>query len=163
MLDRIASVILITFALTTMGTALTACGDGVCQASMCEAGCWTNGNSGSTMMHPGGDCIGCHQSVGEGPIYSVAGTVAYGLESEYDCEGVPDVTVRIVDREGQRHDLHTNAAGNFFTYEAFSTPYTASIILDGVEREMSAPQTNLNCASCHTDFGAQGALGRIVP
>lgn len=112
-------------------------------------------------MHPGGDCIGCHADQGEGPKYSVAGTVMGELDDDTDCNGMEGVTIEITDANGDVIELVTNGAGNFYTEKSVATPYTARVIKDGAERAMSGEQTETNCASCHTAEGTNGAPGRI--
>lgn len=123
---------------------------------------WTGGNEESPLMRPGGDCIGCHTDEREGPIYSAAGTISGALDEPDDCNGVQDVIVRITDADDVVHETTTNAAGNFFFREAIPTPYTATIEYDGLTVSMATPQTDGACATCHTESGAGGAVGRII-
>lgn len=123
---------------------------------------WNGGDEESPLMHPGGDCIGCHDQEGEGPGYSVAGTVMGAYDEPTDCYGIEDVTVRVTDAVGEVHEAVTNAAGNFFFAEDVPGPFTAEIERDGVVRAMLTPQTDGNCANCHTDVGANAAPGRIL-
>jgi hypothetical protein len=113
-------------------------------------------------MHPGGDCIGCHESEGEGPRYTIAGTVMGAYDDPTDCDGVDGVTVRITDADGVPHELTTNAAGNFFLADDVPFPYAAEVEVDGVTRSMVALQSDGNCASCHTEVGENAAPGRVV-
>src|SRR6186713_3683691 len=123
---------------------------------------WNGGNEESPLMHPGGDCIGCHDQEGEGPGYSVAGTVMGAYDEPTDCYGIEDVTVRVTDASGDVHEAVTNAAGNFFFGGDVPGPYTAEIERDGVVRAMVTPQTDGNCANCHTEVGASSAPGWIL-
>jgi len=119
---------------------------------------------GSSLMTPGQDCITCHRQ-DEGPTYSVAGTVFEGYHDMNDCYGVSGAIVRIVDANGVTIDLSTNETGNFYRPASrgrIATPYTASVIYQGREVPMVGPQTDLNCATCHTVQGEQGASGRII-
>src|SRR5215204_5409730 len=103
------------------------CGTAPPDPSECSTGStWNGGNEESPLMHPGGDCIGCHGS-GEGPRYSIAGTVMGAFDDPTDCEGVDGVTVRITDADGAVHEVTTNRAGNFFLTEDVPVPYTAEI------------------------------------
>ena len=113
-------------------------------------------------MEPGGDCIGCHSQEGEGPLYSLAGTVMSVSDDEDGCLGVDGVSVLITDADGNTIELVTNSVGSFFTQQPIKTPYTAKVVRGGEEVAMSAPQTDTNCATCHTSEGASGAPGRIV-
>ena len=112
-------------------------------------------------MHPGGNCIECHSSGGEGPRYAIAGTVMNDSKDDTNCDGVSGVTVEITGANGQKITLTTNGAGNFFSSGSVPTPYTAKVISGGKTRAMSAAQTDLNCAGCHTAEGANGAPGRV--
>jgi cytochrome c553 len=126
---------------------------------------WTGGDEESPLMHPGADCVACHERENEGPTYAVAGTVYTAYDEVDDCNGSPDVVVEIVDANGDVTALTTNAAGNFFLTEGQSTlvfPITARVVTaDGV-REMLTPQTSGACNTCHTEQGDQLAPGRIV-
>jgi|GEM_PF-2177453 len=163
------------FALPLVG--LTACGEsgaadsgqlsgyGVAGPSaLCSSGqLWTQGNQESPVMKPGGDCISCHRSYNEGPLYAVAGTVMGAFDDQDDCAGVQAVTVQITGADGVVTTLLTNAAGNFSSHAVIATPFTAKVIgSDGSERAMMTPQTQTNCMTCHTAQGANGAPGRIV-
>lgn len=126
---------------------------------------WVEGDEESSMMHPGGDCIDCHTREGEGPRFAVAGTVSGAADDEDDCRGIPEVQVELLDPDGTVFlTLQSNAAGNFFSSAALTgnTPYTARITCEGRTSEMSTPQTDGACMSCHTAEGAEGAPGRIV-
>jgi hypothetical protein len=79
-----------------------------------------------------------------------------------DCYGIEDVTVRVTDATGEVHEATTNAAGNFYFREDVPVPFTAELEYDGVVRAMATPQTDGNCANCHTEVGANSAPGRIL-
>jgi cytochrome c553 len=113
-------------------------------------------------MHPGGDCIGCHAQSGEGPRYSVAGTVMGDLSDADDCYGVEGVTVRVTDANDVTHEVVSNAAGNFFMTEHVPAPYTVELDWEGGTSAMLTPQSVGSCASCHTAEGANAAPGRTV-
>ena len=126
---------------------------------------WVGGDEESPRMHPGGDCIGCHASRGEGPRYLVAGTVFEQLGEPDDCFGIDGVTVEITDAEGRTWSLATNDAGNFFLPAGegpLALPYRAAVVVDGARTEMATPQSEGSCATCHTAGGAGGAAGRII-
>lgn len=126
----------------------------------CSTGRFVNVEEGPTMK-PGGDCISCHSS-GEGPHFTVAGTVMNDYVDAIGCEGIEGVTVTLTDADGGVHTLHTNATGNFYTSEPIPVPYTAELSYMGDTRSMGSAQTDTNCMSCHTDQGAAGAPGRIL-
>jgi hypothetical protein len=123
---------------------------------------WEGGDEESPLMHPGSDCIGCHAESGEGPEYTVAGTVMGDYADADDCYGVEGVTVSITDANGVRHDVTTNAAGNFFLSERVPSPYTIDLEFEGRTRSMVAAQTDGSCAICHTATGANSAPGRTI-
>jgi hypothetical protein len=124
---------------------------------------WNRGNSGSPLMRPGGDCIGCHQDMGEGPRYTVAGTVYRELDEPDDCDGAMNVVVEIVDAKGDVWTQTVNSAGNFFMKDsAMVFPVTTRVIEGDLERVMVAPIQTGNCASCHTADGTDGAPGRVI-
>ena len=148
---------------------LAACGGGrdseppaVCSTNKT----WTQGNNGSPLMHPGGQCINCHTEEGEGPIFAIAGTVMGATNDDTNCDGVSGVTVEITDKTGQKISLTTNAAGNFFSDEKGGTkvtyPITAKVISGGKEVAMTTPQNTGDCNSCHGAVGSSGAPGRLI-
>jgi mono/diheme cytochrome c family protein len=128
---------------------------------------WKGGNEGSSSMNPGKACISCHQSDGEAPLFSVAGTL-YPTGHEPDlCNGVSANTangasVVIVGADGRTLTLTPNRAGNFSSENTVKTPYTAKVTYQGRERVMLTAQTSGDCNSCHTPNGANGAPGRIA-
>jgi hypothetical protein len=132
---------------------------------------WTNGDSGSSNMHPGKACRSCHVIGGKatGKTFDVAGTVYLTAHEPDDCNGVnvSGVQVIITDAQGNDHAIGVNGAGNFshndlFGFGAFTTPYKARVVYNGKTRAMSASQTNGDCNSCHSEAGANGAPGRIM-
>ncbi len=145
---------------------LLACGQALDSAdstgSTCTSGhYWEGGNEESPMMNPGQDCVDCHAS-GEGPDYTLAGTVMGDYDDEDDCNGVEDVVVSITDADGNSFSLTSNAAGNFYTNDDIAMPYTVVIEKDGATREMSGEQEDGACNRCHTAGGEEGAPGRVV-
>ena len=148
-----------------IAAALTAvaCGNGNAAPAVCSTNSdWTQGDQESPLMHPGSACIECH-SAGEGPRFTLAGTVMAATNDDTDCNGAQGATVEITGADGTVTKLTTNAAGNFYIDKAtLSTPYTAKIIQGTKTRAMSAAQTNGDCNTCHTAAGANGAPGRIL-
>lgn len=112
---------------------------------------WTSGDSGSSLMHPGGNCNSCHTSSGEGPIYGITGTVQGALTDNIDCNGLSGVTVTLTGANGETQNLTTNSAGNFFGSATVTAPYTASITKAGTTMQMVTAQSSFDCASCHAD------------
>ncbi|MFO0633067.1 MAG: hypothetical protein U0168_09480 [Nannocystaceae bacterium] len=145
-------------------TAGLACdtGDGGVADRSCASGeRWGGGNQGSVLMNPGRDCIGCHR--GEGPRFAVAGTVYDAADEADGCFGVADVAVHLVGADGKTVTLTSNDAGNFMRSSLdLAMPYTVRLEYEGRERVMTTPQTELDCASCHTAQGRNGAPGRVL-
>ncbi|MET0790386.1 MAG: hypothetical protein ABW061_02605, partial [Polyangiaceae bacterium] len=125
---------------------------------------WNNGNRGSASMNPGMACITCHKG-GEGPTFSIAGTV-YPTGHEPDrCNssiGTAGARVVIIGADGKMTTLTPNGAGNFSTNAAIKTPYQAKVTYQGRERLMTTPQSSGDCNSCHTQNGSMMAPGRIT-
>ncbi len=126
---------------------------------------WTGGNSGSSSMNPGMDCIACHQN--GGPHYLVAGTV-YSSGTDADgCDGVASVSIELkAVGTGETVTATSNGVGNFYlnSNQMFpaGTKYTARVIANGKARAMTTPQTSGACNSCHTADGTNGAPGRVL-
>jgi cytochrome c553 len=123
---------------------------------------WVGGDEESSRMHPGTDCVACHEREGEGPRYDVAGTVYAEAHEADDCFGVEGVLVELTGGDGAVHRATTNQAGNFFMRVDLATPFTARIEYEGREARMTLAQSSGRCATCHTTTGASGAPGRIV-
>ncbi len=134
-------------------------------APQCTSGqTWGGGSDGSSRMNPGEACINCHQnSGGEAPRFLIAGTV-YPSGHEPDlCYGTSAVQIVITDANGATLTLTPNSAGNFYDSRTpVALPYNAKVVANGMTRAMSAAQTSGDCNSCHTQFGANGAPGRIT-
>ncbi len=122
---------------------------------------WSGATSGSPLMLPGEDCIGCHAS-GEGPSYTIAGTVYSELAQTNGCAGVSSVEVEITDATGKVITLSTNAAGNFATGQAVTMPIGARLRQAGKVRAMAASVNAGSCNTCHTADGTSSAPGRIL-
>ena len=129
---------------------------------VCTSGStWMSGDRGSTLMHPGRACIGCHDAEG-GPRLSIAGTVYPSSHEPDDCDGARGTQVIITDAAGQTVTLTTNAAGNFYSTASLTFPINAKVVANGAETAMGAAQSNGDCNSCHTVTGTSSAPGRIV-
>jgi hypothetical protein len=125
---------------------------------------WSNGNRGSASMNPGMACISCHKS-GEGPSFSIAGTV-YPTGHEPDrCNssvGTAGARIVIIGADGKMTTLTPNAVGNFSSNATIKTPYQAKVTYQGRERIMTTPQSSGDCNSCHSQNGSMLAPGRIT-
>ena len=125
---------------------------------------WTRGNHGSTSMRPGAACIQCHDS-GEGPSYSVAGTIYPTAHEPDDCYGASGSQVVITDAAGNVFTATANSAGNFYLSGrsgAIQPPYTAKVVSGSKTRVMVGAQTDGDCNGCHSEQGTQKAPGRIM-
>jgi hypothetical protein len=111
-------------------------------------------------MNPGMACIACHGEQG-GPPERVAGTVYPSLHEPNRCDGVADLKVVIIGKDGNAHTFPTNAAGNFYGVENISPPYRAMVVRGNEMRIMQTPQMQVDCNGCHTEWG-EGAPGRIM-
>lgn len=139
-------------------------------AGLCTSGeRWTQGNTKSPLMHPGGACIACHSTTQGGPTLSFAGTVFPSLHEVDDCNGSKaPITVVVKDRRGRAVTMQTNAAGNFMAFTDtvqdlnMRPPYTVEVRQPGkTSRKMIRTITGGDCNGCHTTAG-NGPRGRIV-
>lgn len=132
--------------------------------SVCTSGrSWTGGNKGSSQMHPGKGCIGCHASSAAAPKFSVAGTVYPTGHEPDDCYSTASgAIVEVTDAAGKVLTLTTNSVGNFYSTTSLSLPYRAKVKYMGRERAMGSSQSSGDCNSCHTQTGAGGAPGRVL-
>jgi hypothetical protein len=107
-------------------------------------------------MRPGDACGNCHS-------FFIAGTVYPTAHEPLLCDGTSSpTTVIITDASGATTDLTTSSVGNFYSNTVVQTPFTAKIYYNGLVREMTTPQVNGDCNSCHTEAGTNGAPGRIM-
>ncbi len=143
---------------------------GGCASTNADSSCissgtrWVNGNSGSSEMNPGMDCIACHKNSQEGPQYAMAGTVYSDGADADTCDGLSGVSVELKSVDtGETVTATSNGAGNFFLRNVpFSGKYTARVIANGKARAMVSAQTSGACNSCHTAAGGSGAPGRVI-
>jgi mono/diheme cytochrome c family protein len=144
--------------------------DGGADGGLCTSGVhWTQGNTGSDLMHPGGACIACHSTTQGGPAMSFAGTVFPTLHEPDDCNGSKaPITVVVKDRRGKTVTMQTNAAGNFFVLtDAIADlnlrpPFTVEVREPGkTARKMGRTITGGDCNGCHTMAG-NGPPGRVL-
>jgi hypothetical protein len=131
---------------------------------MCTSGTmWTQGDRGSSRMHPGYTCVSCH-AANNGPPLTIGGTVFPSAHEPDDCNasGVTGALVVITGADGQVTNLTVNAVGNFYTQANVAFPFTAKVTQNGKERAMMTPQMDGDCNNCHTQDGANMAPGRIL-
>lgn len=160
-----------------------AAGDaGADAAPPCASGkMWTGGDDGSSEMHPGRSCQGCHQQKG-GPSYRFAGTVYRdGLHDVDDCNGAsppPALRVIVTDNDGKEVSIPVNAVGNFAIdsiklngnngnnqggkKNTFRAPYRVRVTDGTKTRAMNVKITSGDCNSCHTAQGTNSAPGRVL-
>ena len=70
--------------------------------------------------------------------------------------------MRLTDADGTVQELTTNSAGNFYTQDRFTKPYTIELEYNGITRKMEGSQTEGDCGTCHTENGDNDAPGRSV-
>jgi hypothetical protein len=127
---------------------------------------WVGDKRGSPEMFPGRDCVGCHID-NDGPPLAVGGTIypyvltpgSPGLLAQTtDCFGLEGVEIVIEDADGQRFELTTNRAGNFYVEgnpDDFAKPFSASITWTNPRtgnpqtNPMGTPPSYGGCANCH--------------
>lgn len=135
------------------------------QGDACRTGqWWVSGNSRSSAMVPGGECIQCHRQQG-GPSYAIAGTIMGDYNDAENCRGVQGAIVEIIGADGVVTRLTSNAAGNFYQSSRGSRivmPYTAQVTMNGQTYVMETETSNGDCNSCHTATGNGDTAGRIV-
>jgi hypothetical protein len=132
--------------------------------AVCTSGrMWTSGNHGSPQMHPGRACVACHASgEGEGPRFTIAGTVYPTGHEPDDCYGGTSAAVEVADANGKVITLPVNTAGNFTNSSPVTFPIRVAVVANGKRRAMVASPPNGDCNSCHTQNGTNQAPGRIA-
>lgn len=162
-----SSLVLTVAGLLTLPCALVACEGGedgedgsITPTGSCSLGRADNVEEGATMA-PGLPCIGCH-SRGEGPNYTIAGTVLGASHDGDVCIGVDGVTVVVTGSDGATIEIPTNSVGNFTWTGTLAKPFSAKVVGPNGENAMVATQTDGDCNSCHTEEGASSAPGRIL-
>lgn len=121
---------------------------------------WVGGDIGHPEMHPGRNCLGCHEDH-DGPPLVLGGTVYALGGQEDDCFGVEGVKVRITSTvTGEVLELETNRAGNFYVEgdgSTFAKPFQVQIEgwdalgnPTGPIQMATQPETG-DCAQCHND------------
>ena len=118
----------------------------------------------NTSMEPGNACVACHKQKGEGPLFSIAGTVYPTGHEPARCKApaAAGAVVTITDKNGKKLNLTVNSVGNFSSTTTLTPPYTAVVTFQGRTRAMVGPQTNGDCNVCHTENGTNQAPGRIL-
>lgn len=135
--------------------------------------------AGGDDMAPGFACSACHRGenfqgqnprgeLGMTPPFDMGGTV-YANPNEKDLcissVGDAGIVVEILDDAGTvRLTAPVNIAGNFYLPldAGMPSPYTARVRRGGATRSMTTPQVEGDCNVCHTEYGREGAPGRII-
>jgi hypothetical protein len=130
-------------------------------------GFWTNGDRGSSSMHPGNACITCHATNSKAPKHTIAGTVYPTAHEPNDCNGAKgsgsSITVVVTDATGkQLSPIVVNSVGNFYSTTAIAAPFHVKVVANGIESAMMEAPPSGDCNSCHTQQGLNSAPGRIV-
>ncbi len=141
------------------------------RTGICTSGATAPPDLVGSAMHPGMACITCHTAM-MGPSFTAAGTVYPTSTEPDDCNGsvgpiadagaTASLKVLMIDANGAIRSLPVNAVGNFSTPTAFAPPYRAMLVRGNSIREMKAAQTEGDCNTCHSEFGAHDAPGRLL-
>lgn len=126
---------------------------------------WSRGNH--SLMAPGQACVACHKRSGEGPLYTIAGTLYPTGHEPDNCNGISSAAsgakVIVTGANGVVRTLLANAAGNFYTTEPVALPYNVKVVdSNGIERSMFTTATDGDCNRCHTQNGTNAAPGRVT-
>lgn len=137
---------------------------------------WDRKDDGNPIMHPGRACLDCHatQMVDRPgdediPNLRIGGTVYPSLHEPDDCvsDQVTDVVIRIKSMGGGGQiELVPNASGNFLVpadqAADLTPPFHVEVRRGNKHHEMPIPAPHGDCNACHTEFGHNGAPGRIT-
>jgi hypothetical protein len=106
------------------------------------------------LHRPGQRCLACHRDGGEGPAFSVAGTV-FARQGETAAASGVDVVLQ--DARGEQRAVVTNEVGNFWIAAsewAPTFPLRAQVRANGTTLRM---RTELgregSCGACHVGAG----------
>jgi hypothetical protein len=134
---------------------------------------------GGPQMAPGLACSACHRGqnfqgqnpgglLGMTPPFDVGGTVYAALNEKDLClssVGDAGLVVEVLDDAGVVVlSAPVNAAGNFYVPldAGLPIPYAARVRRGAAVRVMTTLQTDGDCNTCHTEYGREGAPGRIL-
>ena len=112
---------------------------------------------------PGQPCLLCHDGkLGNATEFSVAGTVFRRAE---DREPVEGVIIHLVGNDGSKHDVTTNAVGNFYVLPSQwmpAYPMLVSLEGDGIAVKMKTHVgRDGSCAGCHFDPPGPDSYGHV--
>jgi len=142
---------------------------------MCSSGrFWGEGDDGDPRMHPGRDCITCHDrerpDEDDIPDLLIGGTVYPTGHEPNDCYGDSSADLQVVVRSLMSDDeitLQPNATGNFLLRRGdapagFAAPFSVKLVQGDLERIMPIEAPHGSCNRCHTQDGTMNAPGRVV-
>lgn len=145
-----------------LGALVTACADPAVDDVIERLGPEARGVPQGPEHRPGQPCATCHRDGGEGPVFTLAGTVYRDSTQALPLERA---IVELVDAEGVRRDFITNCAGNFYIetddwQPAF--PVWVQVRFRDKSIAMLTPiQRERSCASCHFDPAGPGSAGHV--
>ncbi len=100
--------------------------------------------------NPGQPCLDCHRAGGEGPTFSVGGTL---FRDAAGSAAVAGVTLHIVDATGKELSLVSARNGNFWSSQPVTYPLSAAASGCPSRSTMAAPIQqgggNCNSGGCH--------------
>ena len=145
---------------------------------MCSSGrFWGEGDDGDPRMHPGRDCIACHDREraddpddDDIPDLLIGGTVYPTGHEPNDCYGDASADLQVVIRSlmtDEEITLQPNATGNFLLHRSnapagFEAPFSIKLVQGDLERIMPIEAPHGSCNRCHTQDGTMNAPGRVV-
>ena len=125
--------------------------------------------------HQGDSCLPCHTSPAyeaDGKDFLSGGTIYTALDATSASQLASSYTIRVVLKNTQSLDYKTKDDGgdaNSYSGDSrlLSYDYTAQVVnssgtIVNSSKRYSHNYTQLNCNSCHTQMGNNGAPGRIV-
>lgn len=122
------------------------------------------------LHRPGQPCLLCHDgALGDPQRFTVAGTV---FQVPSSMKASQNAVVTIIDANGSKIDLSTNAAGNFYaTPSQYDPTFPLQTRVRGQSGEEAVMQTliegngtvepNGGCASCHFDPAGPSTPGHV--
>jgi cytochrome c2 len=122
----------------------------------------------NALRNQGEDCLSCHKVGGKAPrsLFTVSGTVFRAADGEPRETGAGQVAVILTDAVGQRLELVSNAAGNFWSKAPLRFPVQVALraLPEGAPRQGPAGRcAHGNCNQCHSyEQPGVRARGRLV-
>ena len=114
------------------------------------------------MHRPGQPCLVCHRDGGEGPTFTVAGTV---FRDPAGLVPVQDAMVVLIDAMQARITATTNCVGNFYLTPRDASPTLpmwTTVELGTIRIDMeSAMHLDGDCGACHGDPVTQAQAGHV--